>query len=131
MNGHLPPSLPAGRREFTARHVRGYLVVGPLPRWLVRDRGLARLAGSFFGTFLLYAGPFTLLIFLGSRPWRIIDDDLSGFLCCLIGAAAVGVGLMPLATWPIRLAFRVAAVAVAAIVNAGIAALWFVLLVEF
>ena len=125
------PVLPPRGRGFTARRVRGYLVVGPMPDWLWEHRGAARVVGCFFGTFLGYAGAFAVLIYLAGRGGpRVIHNDIAAILCLLIGCASVAVGLMPIATWPIRLGFRAPAVAGFSLLNGGVALLWFVILAE-
>ena len=124
----LPALSPRGR-GFTARRVRGYLVIGPMPDWLWKHRGAARVAGCFFGTFLGYAGAFAVLTYLAGRTGpRVLDDEIAGFCCLLWGCVCVAVGLMPVATWPIRLGFRAPAVAGFSLLNGGVALLWFVFL---
>lgn len=122
------PPTEDRRRRFACRRVRGYLVLGPIPssrRWLPAT---IRLTLALMLPFWIY----TPALAIGLFAMDAVSDEAIVFPF-LFSAAAVSIaaGLYPLATWPCRWPFRVAATVAWAAALGAIAFPWTMLVAEY
>ena len=121
-----PDPPPTVRRRLAARRVRGYLVLGPVPPLRAWWPAAVRLVLAALLPFWIYTPLLVGWLFL-------IDLDQTIGMSLLFGGAAfsLAAGLYPLATWPCRWPFRLAATLVWATLLGLMGYPWSILVAEY